>query len=62
MDSDVSQPKLIDALVNMNIELVACGEYHTCAVTLSGDLYTWGDSNFNYGLGHGNKVSHWVPK
>lgn len=62
VDSDVSQPKLIDALVSMNIELVACGEYHTCAVTLSGDLYTWGDSNFNYGLGHGNKVSHWVPK
>lgn len=63
VDSDVSQPKLIDALVNMNIELVACGEYHTCAVTLSGDLYTWGDGTFNYGLlGHGNEVSHWVPK
>lgn len=43
VDSDVLHPKLIDALSNMNIELVACGEYHTCAVTLSGDLYTWGD-------------------
>ncbi|PKA55404.1 Ultraviolet-B receptor UVR8 [Apostasia shenzhenica] len=63
VDTDVSQPKLIDALVSMNIELVACGEYHTCAVTLSGDLYTWGDGTFNYGLlGHGNAVSHWVPK
>ncbi|KAL6010052.1 hypothetical protein ACLOJK_000483 [Asimina triloba] len=63
VDSDVSHPKLIEALGNMNIELVACGEHHTCAVTLSGDLYTWGDGTYNFGLlGHGNEVSHWVPK
>ncbi|KAI6669611.1 hypothetical protein NL676_004496 [Syzygium grande] len=63
VDSDVLHPKLIDALSNTNIELVACGEYHTCAVTLSGDLYTWGDGAYNFGLlGHGNEVSHWVPK
>ncbi|XP_077218619.1 PH, RCC1 and FYVE domains-containing protein 1-like [Tasmannia lanceolata] len=63
VDSDVSHPKLIDALCNTNIELVACGEHHTCAVTLSGDLYTWGDGTYNFGLlGHGNEVSHWVPK
>eukprot|EP00257_Ricinus_communis_P008901 XP_002527043.2 PH, RCC1 and FYVE domains-containing protein 1 [Ricinus communis] len=63
VDSDVLHPKLIDSLSNINIELVACGEYHTCAVTLSGDLYTWGDGTYNFGLlGHGNEVSHWVPK
>ncbi|KAM7278917.1 hypothetical protein ACFE04_006051 [Oxalis oulophora] len=63
VDSDVLHPKLIDALSNTNIELVACGEYHTCAVTLSGDLYTWGDGTYNFGLlGHGNEVSHWMPK
>lgn len=63
VDSDVQHPKLIDALSNTNIELVACGEYHTCAVTLSGDLYTWGDGTYNFGLlGHGNDVSHWVSK
>ncbi|VFR02950.1 unnamed protein product [Cuscuta campestris] len=61
VDSDVLQPKLIDALSNTSIELVACGEHHTCAVTLSGDLYTWGDGHFGL-LGHGNEVSHWVPK
>ncbi|KAF7154171.1 hypothetical protein RHSIM_Rhsim01G0194500 [Rhododendron simsii] len=53
--------RLIDALTHTNIELVACGEYHTCAVTLAGDLYTWGDGHFGI-LGHGNEVSHWVPK
>ncbi|KAL2894301.1 PH RCC1 and FYVE domains-containing protein 1 [Bienertia sinuspersici] len=63
VDVDVSHPKLIDSLSNTNIELVACGEYHSCAVTLSGELYTWGDGAFNFGLlGHGNDVSHWVPK
>lgn len=63
VDADVSHPKLIDALANTNIELLACGEYHTCAVTLSGDLYTWGNGTSNFGLlGHGNEVSHWVPK
>lgn len=63
VDSDVLHPKLIESLSNTNIELVACGEYHTCAVTLSGDLYTWGDGTFSFGLlGHGNEVCHWVPK
>ncbi|XP_049353529.1 PH, RCC1 and FYVE domains-containing protein 1 [Solanum verrucosum] len=61
IDSDVLHPKLIDSLSHSNIELVACGENHTCAVTLSGDLYTWGDGDFGL-LGHGNEVSHWVPK
>ncbi|XP_060216085.1 PH, RCC1 and FYVE domains-containing protein 1-like [Lycium barbarum] len=61
IDSDVLHPKLIDSLSHTNIELVACGENHTCAVTLSGDLYTWGDGDFGL-LGHGNEVSHWVPK
>ncbi|TXG73345.1 hypothetical protein EZV62_001924 [Acer yangbiense] len=63
VDSDVLNPKLIDSLSNTNIEFVACGEYHTCAVTLSGELYTWGDGTYNFGLlGHGNEVSHWIPK
>ncbi|KAI8020712.1 PH, RCC1 and FYVE domains-containing protein 1 [Camellia lanceoleosa] len=63
VEEDVSHPKLIDALSRMNIVLVACGENHTCAVTFSGDLYTWGDGSHNSGLlGHGSNVSHWIPK
>ncbi|KAI4386225.1 hypothetical protein MLD38_004175 [Melastoma candidum] len=63
VDADVFHPKLIDALSSTNVELVACGQYHTCAVSLSGDLYTWGDGAYNFGLlGHGGDVSHWVPK
>lgn len=60
---DVPYPKIIDSLSGMSIELVACGEYHTCAVTLSGELYTWGDGAHNSGLlGHGSGASHWIPK
>ncbi|CAN7067731.1 unnamed protein product [Brassica rapa subsp. trilocularis] len=61
VDSNVQHPKLIDALSTTNIELVACGESHSCAVSLSGDLYTWGKGDFGI-LGHGNEVSHWIPK
>ncbi|PSS28730.1 Ultraviolet-B receptor like [Actinidia chinensis var. chinensis] len=63
VEEDISHPKLIDALTGMSIELVACGEYHTCAVTFAGDLYTWGDGTHNCGLlGHESEVSHWIPK
>ncbi|XP_042475047.1 PH, RCC1 and FYVE domains-containing protein 1-like isoform X2 [Macadamia integrifolia] len=63
VEADVSLPKLIDTLSGMNIEVVTCGEYHTCAVTLSGDLYSWGDGSHNSGLlGHGSEASHWIPK
>ncbi|KDP40525.1 hypothetical protein JCGZ_24524 [Jatropha curcas] len=63
VDSDVLHPKLVDGLKNINVELVACGEYHSCAVTLSGDLYIWGGSSYNIGLlGYGDKASNWVPK
>ncbi|XP_022776892.1 PH, RCC1 and FYVE domains-containing protein 1-like [Durio zibethinus] len=63
VEADVPHPKLIDTLSGMNFESVACGEYHTCAVTVSGDLFTWGDGTHNSGLlGHGSEVSHWIPR
>ncbi|CAM6076815.1 unnamed protein product [Sphagnum tenellum] len=63
VDHDVAHPQLVDALAATNTEFVSCGLYHSCAVTLSGDLYTWGDGTHNSGLlGHGNNISHWMPK
>ncbi|XP_021771617.1 uncharacterized protein LOC110735746 [Chenopodium quinoa] len=60
---DVFQPRLVESLVAYNVDFVACGEFHSCAVTMSGELYTWGDGTHNAGLlGHGNEVSHWIPK
>ncbi|XP_004307114.1 PREDICTED: uncharacterized protein LOC101307830 [Fragaria vesca subsp. vesca] len=63
VDADISHPKLIDGLKNLNVEFLACGEYHSCAVTLSGDIYTWGGSTSNFALlGHGFQSSQWIPK
>ncbi|KAL9370072.1 hypothetical protein Peur_041271 [Populus x canadensis] len=63
VDSDVSHPKFVDGLKNFNVELVACGEYLSCAVTLSGDLYIWGGNAYNFGLlGCGSEATQWVPR
>ncbi|KAL8515095.1 hypothetical protein ACS0TY_013980 [Phlomoides rotata] len=60
---DVSQPRLVESLTFSSVDFVACGEFHTCAVTMAGELYTWGDGTHYAGLlGHGTDVSHWIPK
>ncbi|XP_019096712.1 PREDICTED: uncharacterized protein LOC104766239 [Camelina sativa] len=60
---DISRPKLVEFLALTNIDFVACGEYHTCVVSTSGDLFSWGDGIHNVGLlGHGSDISHWIPK
>ncbi|GMH22288.1 hypothetical protein Nepgr_024131 [Nepenthes gracilis] len=60
---NVLLPRLVEPLAAYNFDLVACGEFHTCAVTMSGELYSWGDGIHNAGLlGHGTDVSHWIPK
>ncbi|XP_071696120.1 PH, RCC1 and FYVE domains-containing protein 1-like [Rutidosis leptorrhynchoides] len=62
-ENDMTQPRLVESLAVCNVDIVACGEFHTCAVTMSGELYTWGDGTHNAGLlGHGTNVSHWIPK
>ncbi|CDP18270.1 unnamed protein product [Coffea canephora] len=60
---DVIQPQLVESLSFCSVDFVSCGEFHSCAVTLAGELYTWGDGTHNAGLlGHGSDVSHWIPK
>ncbi|XP_004492531.1 PH, RCC1 and FYVE domains-containing protein 1 [Cicer arietinum] len=63
MDKDFGRPQLVEFLAVTNVESVACGENHTCAVSISDDLFSWGDGRYNVGLlGHGTDVSHWIPK
>ncbi|PUZ52867.1 hypothetical protein GQ55_5G007700 [Panicum hallii var. hallii] len=60
---DSLHPCLVESLAICNVDIVACGEFHTCAVTAAGELYTWGDGTHNIGLlGNGTDVSHWIPK
>ncbi|XP_027165839.1 PH, RCC1 and FYVE domains-containing protein 1 isoform X1 [Coffea eugenioides] len=62
IEKDFSRPRLVEYLAVTNVDFVACGEHHTCAVSTSGDLYSWGDGTHNAGLlGHGNDISHWIP-
>ncbi|KAK1311074.1 Ultraviolet-B receptor UVR8 [Acorus calamus] len=61
--TDVTQPCLVETLSLCNADSVVCGEFHTCAITVAGELYTWGDGTHNAGLlGHGTDVSCWIPK
>ncbi|XP_051128885.1 PH, RCC1 and FYVE domains-containing protein 1-like [Andrographis paniculata] len=62
-ERDYSRPRLVEFLAVTNIDSIACGEFHTCALSSSGDLYTWGDGVHMAGLlGQGNDNSHWIPK
>ncbi|CAI8600625.1 unnamed protein product [Vicia faba] len=57
------KPHLVENLEDVTLDIVACGEFHTCAVSKSDDFFTWGDGTHNAGLlGHGNEASHWIPK
>ncbi|ETV89424.1 hypothetical protein H257_00711 [Aphanomyces astaci] len=53
-------PRLVESLQTKQIKQVTCGSYHTAAVTVSGELYTWGGGMYGK-LGHGNEVGHSVP-
>jgi hypothetical protein len=37
VDADVQQPEIVDGFGGGAMERVACGEYHTCAVSTSGE-------------------------
>ncbi|MED6172181.1 hypothetical protein PIB30_047659 [Stylosanthes scabra] len=63
IDKDFGQPHVVEFLAVTNVDFVACGENHTCALTTSDELYSWGDGAYNVGLlGHGTDASHWIPK
>ncbi|DAZ94414.1 TPA: hypothetical protein N0F65_003443 [Lagenidium giganteum] len=53
-------PRMVEELRGKNIRQVTCGSYHTAAVTVSGELYTWGGGMYGK-LGHGNESGHTVP-
>lgn len=63
VNMDVSYPKVVESLTDVQVESIACGEYQTCALTLSGELYTWGESCQSVGpLGDGENKSWWLPR
>lgn len=62
LDIDATRPKIVDSLTGIYIESVSCGEYQTCALSNSGELYTWGDSGCSSDLEVADRrQSHWLP-
>ena len=57
---DRFQPTLVEALKGVKVRSVAAGEYHTCAVTDDGALYTWGNGASGK-LGHGDRQTQTIP-
>ncbi|AAF22914.1 putative regulator of chromosome condensation; 48393-44372 [Arabidopsis thaliana] len=63
LETDAQKPKFISSVRGLGFKSLACGDFHTCAITQSGDLYSWGDGTHNVDLlGHGNESSCWIPK
>ncbi|KAE9598836.1 putative chromatin regulator PHD family [Lupinus albus] len=62
IDIDIFSPKLVDSLNGIHVKHVACGEYHTCALTDSGEVYTWGNDACNADLGDEWRTRcQWIP-
>ena len=53
-------PKPVLALAGVVIRHVACGSYHTAAISVDGELYTWGGGMYGK-LGHGNETGQPKP-
>ncbi|XP_043716145.1 PH, RCC1 and FYVE domains-containing protein 1-like [Telopea speciosissima] len=59
---DVSDPKIVESLNEVHVESISCSEHYTCALTLSGELYTWGDSSHDAGfIGDRRNRSKYFP-
>ncbi|OEL22807.1 putative E3 ubiquitin-protein ligase HERC1 [Dichanthelium oligosanthes] len=62
-DTDISRPKLVESISVTIVDFISCGEFHTCAISASGDLFNWGDGSYHAGLlGYDTGASHWLPK
>ncbi|KAG9129129.1 hypothetical protein Leryth_006397 [Lithospermum erythrorhizon] len=62
VDMDTSSPKLVDSLAGINIKYVACSEYQSCALSVDGELYTWGDNGYTGDFVGEGKRSFWLPQ
>ena len=58
-----STPRLVDYLVSYKVTVayIACGQYHTAAVSNAGRLFTWGSGKWGQ-LGHGVRQDERFPR
>jgi len=53
-------PTLVESFQEHFITKVACGLYHSLALTEGGAAYSWGNGKFG-ALGHGRSDNAWEP-
>eukprot|EP01062_Namystynia_karyoxenos_P025291 TRINITY_DN19927_c0_g1_i1.p1 TRINITY_DN19927_c0_g1~~TRINITY_DN19927_c0_g1_i1.p1 ORF type:complete len:570 (+),score=154.29 TRINITY_DN19927_c0_g1_i1:126-1835(+) len=53
-------PRPIEALAEKRTVRIAAGQWHSCAITEQGELYSWG-VGFQGRLGHGDKEPCFIP-
>jgi RCC1 and BTB domain-containing protein len=61
-ENNQAEPQLVedDKIKNTRIVQIACGGFHTAAITDEGELFTWGGGEHGQ-LGHGNKENYSRP-
>lgn len=55
------RPQIIEALRGIEIVKVAAGGAHSAAITVDGELYTWGKGRYGR-LGHNDSDDYPKPK
>lgn len=53
-------PKPVVVLTGTIVRHIACGSYHTAAISEDGELFTWGGGMYGK-LGHGNETGQQRP-
>ncbi|TKR72314.1 hypothetical protein L596_019783 [Steinernema carpocapsae] len=57
----VPSPTLINSLGHLKIVQIACGNFHSIALTDQGEVYSWGLNNSGQ-LGVGSTINHGMPR
>ena len=60
-DQNRLTPTPIPALKRKHVKAIACGSFHTLAVTETGDVFSWGIGERGQ-LGHGDLENHKTPQ
>uniref|UniRef100_UPI00398E6731 serine/threonine-protein kinase Nek9-like n=1 Tax=Pristiophorus japonicus TaxID=55135 RepID=UPI00398E6731 len=55
-----ARPCLIEALLSVNVQAIACGQHHVVCVSGDGEVFSWGNGKYGK-LGLGNDDDHCLP-
>ena len=59
-ENDQLVPMVVDTLAKVDTIIVACGAFHTCVLTVTGDLWAFGGGLYGK-LGLGGQENSMIP-